>query len=166
MSVNFDGLQGRAVQSYEDALEFRHSVEQCIPDLKDNGKYVIPCGNEFWTFYHENKAALRHARLFVFKSGSDWVLDAKPLYDPEDRKKEQLEKELERWRPHLKDCCVGFLQMQVLERVLSNGVKRYLLWCPKCQKAVSSALPYAVAEHLLTDVGLELVICKRRGGQR
>jgi len=163
MSVNFEGLQGRAVESYADALEFRRAIEQLIPTLRGNGKYVIPRGNEFWTFYHAHKEELRHARLFVFKDQGEWVLDAKHLYDPDAQKKEALEEQLQRWRPHLKGCCVGFLEMKVLERVQSNGVKRYLLFCPECRSTVSSALPHAVAEHLLTDMGLELVMCQRRG---
>ena len=85
------------------------------------------------------------------------MIDAKPLYDPEARKKEQLETDLQRWRRHLSGCCVDFLEMQVFEKVQRNGVKRYLLWCPTCQSACSSALPYAVTEHLLTDLRLELV---------
>lgn len=109
---------------YQDAVEFRRAIEQCIPPLRDNGRCVIPHGSEFWTFYHNNRDALHQAHLFVFKQ---------------------------------EGCCVGFLQMLVFEKVQRNCVKRDLLWCPKCQSACSSALPYAVAEHLTTDIGLELV---------
>lgn len=157
MSVNFEGLQGRSVESYADALEFRRAIEQLIPTLRGDGRYVIPRGNEFWNFYHAHKEELRHARLFVFKDGSEWVLGAKPLYDPNARKKELLQERLQQWKPHLKGCCVGFIEMQIFEKVQRNGVKRYLLWCPKCQKAISSALPYSVVEHLLKDIGLELL---------
>ena len=158
MSINFQGLQGRAVRSYEDAVEFWRAIEQCIPDLHDNGKYVISRGNEFWKFYHENKDALRQARLYVFKEGSDWIIEAKPLYDPDARRKEALEKVLQRWRRHLKGCCVGFLEMQIFEKVQSNGVTRYLLYCPQCKSACSSALPYMLVEHFLKHIGLELVM--------
>ena len=154
MSIHFEGGQGRAVRSYEDAVAFRRAIEECIPSLQDNGKYRIPRGRDFWTFYHDNKDALRQARLFVFKDGNDWILDAKPLDDPDARKKEALEELLQRWRPHLRGCCVGFLEMQVFEKVQRNGIKRYLLWCPTCQSACSSALPYGVAEHLFTDIGV------------
>ena len=38
MSLDFTGVQGRGIQSYEDALEFRRAIEQLIPSLQDNGK--------------------------------------------------------------------------------------------------------------------------------
>lgn len=158
MSVNFENLHGRAVESYEDALAFRRAIEQLIPTLRDNGKYVIPRGNVFWTFYHAHKAELRHARLFVFKEGSDWVLAANPLYDPEDREKKLLSQDFEKWRAALVGCCVPFARMQIDEHVKKNGVKWYRLLCPVCKDWRSGGLPFRLVASLLKDGGLELVV--------
>ena len=149
--------------SYDDILAFRRDVEVRFPALSDNGRFEIPYGSHFWTFYRENKAALKQARVFVYKSKGQWIAEAKPIDDPENQKRAQLVKALEKWQPLL-DRYPEATEIQ--ESVMSNGVHQYLL-CPKGSGyPVGSAVPFLLVEHLLKDCGYVLVsrrdVLKRR----
>lgn len=147
------------LSSYQDVLAFRQSVLSDF-HLNDGANCIAALDDPqaFWQFYRENKDELRHAKIFVYKDGADWICAAKPLYDPETREKELLTADLEKWRESLVGCCVPFERMQVEEHLKRNLVKDFRLRCPVCGWQLTGALPYRVADYLVLDVGLELVL--------
>ena len=143
------------ISCYDDLLLLRSELETRYPHLTGNGRYIIPRDDsEFWEIYRANKEAMRQARCYVFKDAGNWVLEAKPLYNPEEKKRAELAKVLERWQPVLDQYPHA---TEIEESIMRNGVSQYLL-CPKGSGyTVGSALPFRLVEHLLKDRGYVLV---------
>ena len=155
------------MNSFEECLVSRREMENKYPDLKDNRAYIIPQGDDiFWNFYHERKMIFKRAKLFVLRANNgDWILQAKPLVDPEKRKRKQLDEQLKKWQEYLKGCCLPFEKMCIADREKHNGVKQFTLFCPVCQISCTSEMPFFLVTYLASEKGLRIKQTKRQQGK-
>lgn len=152
-------------ESYDDILSYRRSVVAAFPEL-DKGIVELPPGHPFWKVYSEQKDFLKQARIFVYKPDDVFVAEAKPMHDPEAKKRRELNAALEKWTPRfVGHCGAAFEDMLIREKRMKNGNSFYNLQCPRCGQTLTSALPFVLVEHLLKDEKLSLVT-RVMGGAR